>query len=498
MQQSNRFLRPLVPIGWACIAVLVFWETQMRVSDAALALTAGTLLLLSLASSRYALGLKFTAGPMLYLALLGLFHLGLVVPWALGIYNVAQIPWFRPHGMSLALTLIIYSILSFQFGLFLAFSTHKEARSLKSDGLDEPNLEDTKVFAAGCLLFLAATIMFVADLMGLDPVGYYRMTYSEIVTRQLESAPRFFGSGMTISFIGLYLAAAGASRRQLQTTLLATGLWVSMLFYIGYRGPALIAGLIVYVVGLKKRVTFPGWFPWVVAAFLLVAVPVESVVREEHPNERSFIRSFSGINILDAPAEMGASIRPLIETVDLIGPGQYRHGGTYLQGLKGILPNLSPRWRPGTQESVDDLPPSYWITAVAEPWVYKSYGGLGFSAVAEPYMNFGTPGVVIFFLLLAFLLIQLERISIRSSYALAGWALILGSLLYTTRNDFSSFFRTTAWGFLYLGAIHLLTAGKNSASRIGRGNEVEAIERAGLPSSHAMIVGSGNDSGTGP
>src|SRR6202162_4960215 len=116
MQHSKRFLRPLVPIGWACIAVLAFWETQMRVSDTALAITAGTLLLLSLASSRYALGLKFTAGPMLYLALLGLFHLGLVVPWALGIYNVARIPWFSPHGMSQALTLIIYSIVSFQFG----------------------------------------------------------------------------------------------------------------------------------------------------------------------------------------------------------------------------------------------------------------------------------------------------------------------------------------------------------------------------------------------
>jgi oligosaccharide repeat unit polymerase len=499
MQHSKRFLRPLVPIGWACIAVLTFWEIQMRVSDAALALTAGTLLLLSLASSRYALGLNFTAGPMLYLALLGLFHLGLVVPWALGIYNVAQIPWFRPHGMSHALTLIIYSILSFQFGLFLAFNTYKQARSFNKEDLDESNLENTKVFAAGCLLFLAATIMFVAGLMQLDPVGYYRTTYSEIYRRQAESAPRFFGSGMTISFIGLYLAAAGASRRQLQTALLATGLWVSMLFYIGYRGPALIAGLIVYVVGLKKRVRFPGWFPWAVTAFLLVAVPVESVVREEPLNERSFIRSFSGINILDAPAEMGSSIRPLIETVDLIGPGQYRHGGTYLLGLKGILPNLSPRWRPGIQEqSVDDLPPSYWITAVVEPWIYKNYGGLGFSAVAEPYMNFGTPGVVIFFLLLAFLLIQLERISIRSSYALAGWALILGSLLYTTRNDFSSFFRTTAWGFLYLGAIHLLTAGKNSASRIGRGKEVEAMERAGLPASRAMIVGSGNDSGTQP
>jgi oligosaccharide repeat unit polymerase len=344
------------------------------------------------------------------------------------------------------------------------------------------------------LLFLAATIMFVAGLMQLDPLGYYRITYSEIFRLQAENDPRFFGSGISISFIGLYLAAAGASLRHLRIVLLATGFWVSTLFYMGFRGPALIAGLIVYVVGLKKGIRFPAWFPWAVAAFLLVAVPVESIVREEPLNERSFLISLSGINILDGPAEMGSSIRPLIETVDLIGPAQYRHGKTYLVGLKGVLPNLSPRWKPGLSGSVDDLSPSLWITAVAEPWIYRHNGGLGFSAVAEPYMNFGPSGVVIFFFLLAFLLVQLERVSIRSSYALAGWALILGSLLWTTRNDFSGFFRPAAWGFLCLGGIQVFTAGQTSVSRTLQGKRVEATERAGLPVDRTMAAGSGTES----
>ena len=51
MQHSKGVLRPVAPIGWACIAVLAFWETQVRPSDSALALTAGALLLLSLAVS---------------------------------------------------------------------------------------------------------------------------------------------------------------------------------------------------------------------------------------------------------------------------------------------------------------------------------------------------------------------------------------------------------------------------------------------------------------
>jgi oligosaccharide repeat unit polymerase len=471
VQPLRGFLRPVFPVGWACIATVAVWETLVRQSDSVLALTAGALLLVSLAVSRYVLGLSFTAAPMLYLALLGLFHLGLVVPWALGIYDISRIPWFDPHGLSHALALIIYSILSFQFGAFIAFRARGHAK--KAVNKDDSNLQDAKVFAVGGLLFLAAAVMFIAGLIQLDPVGFYRITYSEIFRLQAETDPRFFGSGITVGFIGLYLAAAGASQRQLRITFLGTGLWVLMLFYIGFRGPALIAGLTVYAIALKKRVTFPRWFPWAVAALLVVVVPMEFIVRQQPLNERSLPNSLDGINIMDGPAEMGTSIRTLVETADLIGPGNYRHGKTYLVGLEGVLPNLSLRWKPASSESIDDLPPSHWITAIVDPWSYKNQGGMGFSAVAEPYMNFGTWGVIIFFLLLAFLLVQLERVSIWSSRALAGWALVLGSLLWTTRNDFSSFFRPVVWGFLCLGAIHVLDVGHSLMTRAVQRKKVE-------------------------
>jgi hypothetical protein len=174
------------------------------------------------------------------------------------------------------------------------------------------------------------------------------------------------------------------------------------------------------------------------------------MVRDEPLNERSFD---SSVNILDVPAEMGQSIRPLIETESLIGPTDYRHGKTYLIALKTIIPNLAFRWQASTTEELDDLPPNQWITALADPWMYKNYGGMGFSAVAEPYMNFGVVGIVGYFLLLAYALVRLEQVSIRSSYALATWGLILGPLLWTTRNDSSNFFRPAVWGLLFLASL---------------------------------------------
>ena len=186
------------------------------------------------------------------------------------------------------------------------------------------------------------------------------------------------------------------------------------------------------------------------------------MVRDEPLNERTFGYS---VNILDVPIEMGQSIRPLIETESRIGPTDYRHGKTYLIALKSIIPNLALRWQASTTEVLDDLPPNLWITALADPWTYKNYGGMGFSAIAEPYMNFGVAGVVGYFLLLAYALVRLEQVSIRSSYALATWGLILGPLLWTTRNDSSNFFRPVVWGLLFLGVLWIGSTGISLLAR---------------------------------
>jgi oligosaccharide repeat unit polymerase len=467
MQSQNRFLKPFLLAGWSCIAMIAIWQIHARVGSPIAALTAAGLLLVSLGFSRYVLGLPFTTGPMLYLALLGLFHLGLVVPWALGLYNVNRVPWFASYGLSRSLALVTYSILAYQLGLLAALRARSPSDGLPIEG--NPNIENSKMFVAGNFIFVFGVSMFVLGLIQLDPTGYYKLTYTDTFRLRAESDPRFFGTGMIFASIGLCMSVAGASQQRIRFTLLYTGLWVSMLFYLGFRGPALIACLIVYTLALKKGTEFPRWFPWLALAFLLVAVPVMGVARNEPLGNRSFD---SAINFLDAPAEMGQSIRPLIETEALVGPRDYRFGKTYLSALKAIIPNLALRWEAPDAESVDDLPPSHWIIAVVEPWVYKNYGGMGFSAIAEPYMNFGSAGVVAYFFLLAFALVRLEQVAIRNSYALATWGLILGPLLWTVRNDFTTFFRPAAWGLLCLGIVRLSSGSFVLFSRAWRrGNE---------------------------
>jgi O-antigen polysaccharide polymerase Wzy len=449
-------LTPVFAAVWVCVAVFAIWQTNLRGNDVASAISAGLLLTTSLLYARYILSVPFGSAPMIYLTILGLFHLGLIVPWALGIYDISRMPSITPYGLSRPIALIDYSIVAFHIGIILALSRKKRAITTN------PTLaatEDKNVYIAGCTLLAAGIAIFIVGLIGLDPLGYFRLTYSETYRLRAESDPRLFGSGMTVAFIGLSIAAAGASRRRFLFVSLVGGVWLLSLMYLGFRGPTVIAALIVFVIARKKGLRIPRLVTIASVVTLLVVLPILHESRETPLNERLGQISLNDFNILDAPAEMGTSIRPLVETVGLIGPHDFRLGRTYWTAIKGIVPNLAMHWEASSTESEADLPPNHWITATVDPWTYKNYGGMGFSAIAEPYMNFGVLGVLLYFFLLSFFLIYLERIAIHSAYALAAWALVLGPLLWTTRNDFTNFFRPAIWGLLSLAGVKLFSEG---------------------------------------
>jgi hypothetical protein len=465
LEERAEILKPVLLCAWACLALAALWLTRGRQTDASSALLATVVLVATLAVSRYAFQLRFSSAPMLYLILLALFHLGLVAPWALGVYDISRATWFVPFGITQAMTMVIYAVLAFQLGVAARLAAKKT--SAEAATVRDSDTSNAHVLLAGWLLFLGGVAMFLVGLIGLDPAGYYRLTYSETFRLRAESDPRFFGSGITITLIGMSIAAAGASQRSLRGVFAGAGLWLLALVYWGFRGPALIAGLIVFVIGVKKGVRYPRWLPWAAAGALLIALPVIRLAREEPLNQRWLGFSMREFNILDGPAEMGASVRPLVETLGLIGPTNYRHGRTYLEGLRGVIPNLAAHWESPAAGSIDELPPSLWITAMVDPWMYRNYGGIGFSAIAEPYMNFGIAGVLVFFFGLGLALVYLEEFSARNAYALACWALILGPLLWTTRNDFFNFFRPAVWGLLCVGAIRVFAGGYTLIARSG-------------------------------
>ena len=132
----------------------------------------------------------------------------------------------------------------------------------------------------------------------------------------------------------------------------------------------------------------------------------------------------------------------------------YRFGSTYLRYLGNVLPNvtgvLDPDENPLTlvkqsgslTAALPKLSPSQWaavrILGVTE--AFHENKGVGFSGVAEPYMNFGYPGVLLFFLALGLVLARMECSNLLLNYR---W-LCVATFLYwffimTVRNEFGVF-----------------------------------------------------------
>lgn len=476
MESRGAFVKPAVLMAWVCIAIAIVWRSQFRTSDSESVFLAASMLFICLATSKYIVGLPYISAPMMYLGLLGLFHLGLIVPWALFHYDISNDSWFAPSDLPRVMLLIIYALVAYQFGILVAFYMRQSPKPQLN--ILPASLRARELLASGSALFFLGTLMFIVGLIGLDPTEYLQLKYSEIFRLSAESDPRFFGTGITLAAIGLSVAAAGASKRQFRFVFPMAGIWVLILLYWGFRGPALLVGVVVCAVAVKKGVRFPRLLPLLIAGALLLLLPIIRVTREEPPAERLSGYSLGDISLFDAPAEMGASIRPLMDTVAIVGPANYWWGRTYWLGIREIVPNLDLKWQSSDTESAQDLPPNLWITSISDPWLYKNHGGIGFSAIAEPYMNFGVAGIAIYFFLLAYLLVRLDQVALRNCYALAAWALILGPLLWTTRNDSSNFFRPAVWGLLFVAGVRILSGGYRFIRRSSNENKVslDAVE----------------------
>ena len=230
------------------------------------------------------------------------------------------------------------------------------------------------------------------------------------------------------------------------------------IFVLGFRGFALIPGLMVLALLDRRGYRAPRWLQLALAAAVLLAIPMARAIRDEGLGRGSLEAAWGEVHPLSGVVEMGGSLRPLVQTLLYLEGQPWRWGRTYWQSLGTIWPNLAQTWEGGRYIALQDLPPNHWLTAQADPEMYRNHGGLGFSAVAEPYMNFGTPGVLLYFWCLGALLTRAAAFHSARPLPLAASAMVLGPLLWTTRNSFEIFFRPAVWGLLVVLAGWLASA----------------------------------------
>jgi hypothetical protein len=269
---------------------------------------------------------------------------------------------------------------------------------------------------------------------------------------------------MTFVPLGLYLAVAAARRSVLPWVLGLGVLWGGCVLFLGFRGYALVPAITIFAVLHKRGVRLPRIAYLVAVPAVLTIIPLVRAVRSDRLVERGISAELAIKAPLLAVEEMGGSLRAAVHTIEFLENEPLRWGATYWQALLSTVPNVSLSWHGGEYLPLGQLPPSHWMTLQAAPHTYRAHGGLGFSAVAEPYMNFGVAGVVVYFFLLAALLVVAYRWDAAQPTRLALWAVVLGPLLWTVRNDFHGFFRPVLLGIACIAAARLLANSLPTAS----------------------------------
>jgi len=366
----------------------------------------------------------------LYLSLLGLFHLGLVVPTALGVTGATPPDWMRSSHLQTALVLFSVASAAFTLGARLLAPARREDPAFSLGA--QPQL-----FWVGALVAaIGATFLWVGvlqlDLMSSSYGAYWERAMSEDV--------RFFGFGLMLFPIGLLVAAVGATPGRMFALGGLVLVVLGPLFLRGFRGPIIVHVAALLAIWDRKDARVARRVAVAVVLAVMVLVPAIRVSRDLGPGGPSDLGTIDPVAVL---LETGGSLRPVVVTAERIerGAEPLWMGQSYAMAVGRILPNVGAWARPGGHT----LSPSAWATMHAEPWIFEHGGGIGFSGVAEPYLNFGTIGVVLFFLLLGLAIQSWDRWLSRDPFRAAIGAATFGFVLWTVRNDSVEVFRAAAF-----------------------------------------------------
>ena len=235
----------------------------------------------------------------------------------------------------------------------------------------------------------------------------------------------------------------------------------------GYRSSAMFPLLIGIILWSKTRTKIPSWLAVGTITFVLFAIPAVSLLRAsgayEDINREAVSSSFKEAKLERTFTEMGSTAGVLANILRLVPSiDKHRWGMSYVQALRKAVPNIGLKQGESTragiknsllrnQETVADLLPSDWITYRIARDKFDRGEGVGFSAIGEPYLNFGVGGVIAFFLLLGWLLGRLDSTNLLLHPKLMIFSgAMLWPLIRTVRNDAGNFIKPLVFMALIL------------------------------------------------
>ena len=314
--------------------------------------------------------------------------------------------------------------------------------------------EREKAVRAAGYIFVAISFIPACLVMSQDVSVVMTTGYTGLFGRDMavgfKAAPRILSSLLVPG--ALYVLAGSRGRSKTIGLLVLLVLSVSAVYlFMGARGGAAMAVtafLWLYhqrIRRLNRSVLIA------VAAAFLVLFPVIAIIRTTAGEWRLSLDEVARqVEQSNAPlpvaalSEMGRSMSTVAYTLDLVPAVRaFDYGLSYAYGLLGVVPNLGWDVHPAMAHSFL----ADWLIRTVDPGTAARGGGLGFSFIAEAYLNFGWSGAP---LALAFIGWALSRFfrwaeSSADPARKAVLASFLSFFLLYARGESASFVRALAW-----------------------------------------------------
>jgi oligosaccharide repeat unit polymerase len=402
-----------------------------------------------------------------YLVLLCQFHLSITIAQSLGFYH--EIKWANPVGTNwLALSgwYVVLTLGAFGIGFAVASAVNHCTVRAPDAALQRGALQRGVPLAwwAGTGL-LIASIIFVS--MAFAAVGSL-LLYSRADLFRGVGDTRGVGAFLMVFPSALMLLLIGARpgwQRAAAWILAIAGL--SLVMLSGYRTYALAPLLTAAIVWVKTGRRVPVLLAAGGLILMVLAISFIGVLRQAGTygsfTEQSFERAWTKSSGKDTVllGSTGGVLAQVLRFVPATDP--YRHGMTYLNAVVEAVPNITPKLRESSRleakgrsnidpDAIASLDPSDWITYRINRWAYDVGQGVGFTAIGEAYLNFGTVGVIAVFMLLGFWFQRLESIDLLAHpWWLFFCCAMLWHLMRTVRDDFTNFTKPALFTLIVLG-----------------------------------------------
>ena len=269
-------------------------------------------------------------------------------------------------------------------------------------------------------------------------------------------------------------------------------------FYLGYRAYA-VWPVVAYAWAYHTTVRrLPRALLLGGAAVLMVVVfPLVRAVRELNGDERitagvGWDTYLSSTNPLVATlSEMGSTMSTVAHTLELVPlTRSHDHGWGYLYAATTVIPNVFG----GVHPAVERGTASDWLVQTVSPWNAAHGGGLGFSFIAEAYLNFGWVGSLVGLAVIGFILGTFFATTASSGQLakVAAAAIFLSFLSHYARGESYGVVRSLAWYTVFPVGLSLFIARWHAAPRGAREVALTPARGGGTggePSGHGAARG---------